>query len=136
MKKLATLLRAGQLFAHNAHNSTYGPAFFEDHEFFGETYDSLSKAYDDVVERGIGLDLVKCEELADIQREAAMLVPKAGKPEQMFYTISKMDYAVLDEIGALFKGRLSQGTQNLLQGIADATEKRCCFLIRRKLKTS
>lgn len=135
MKKLATLLRAGQLFAQNAHHCSSGISFFEDHEFFGETYKSIGKAYDNVIERGIGMDEIKCEDLQGIQVDAAKAVPETGAPKQLFYTQMKLDYEVCEEIEKLCKsGKLKQGTQNLLQGIADETEKRCCYLIKRKLK--
>ena len=55
MKELLYLLRAMQIYSHNAHNLIKGNAFFGDHDFFGDVYLQLEGNFDSVAERIIGL---------------------------------------------------------------------------------
>lgn len=137
MKKLATLLRTGQLFAQNAHHASHGSAFFADHEFFGKAYEDIGEAYDDIIERGLAIGCIKEEDLCEIQCDAAQAVPETGCCKEMFLSLGELDRAVCEEIEGLCKDvELTQGTQNLLQGIADKSEKRWAYLIRRRLLDS
>lgn len=132
MESLASLLRAYQLYAHNAHNLCKGSLFFADHEFLGELYSQAEGHYDSVVERAIGLgqpiDLIK------VQMDAVVTIK--DKPQQVnenkvyFQTLLDMCGGVYSAIDALCKSPgLSEGTKNLLQGIADQHE-----MIKYKLK--
>lgn len=134
MIQLAIKLRTGQLYAHNAHHAAHGSTFFEDHEFFGEAYDAIGKAYDDVVERGIALGIIEPQYLSAIQQNAIRELPEIGSDEEMLARLQYLDRGVCKEIETCMREmKLSQGTQNLLQDIADSTEKRSEYLIRRRL---
>lgn len=132
MKRLAELYRAAQFYAHMAHNLASGPTFFSDHEFLGELYETYEKAYDDVVERMIGL--------GDNPNIPAITIAAAmeGKDhreqttDQCFSYLSLMEREICDEISKIVADT-SDGTQNLLQGLADESEKRQ-FLIGQRLK--
>lgn len=131
MKQIAVILRALQLYAHNAHNLAKGKTFFEDHEHFGELYATYESAYDSVIERMIGLD--DAPDLIDVTERACALVKKSpADNEEAFETIMATEYALREEVEAA-NGKASLGTQNFLQGIADASEQRC-YLIGQRLK--
>ena len=131
MKQIAVILRALQLYAHNAHNLAKGKTFFEDHEHFGELYAAYESAYDSVIERMI--ELGDDPDLIDILDRSCELVKKAPVDnEDAFDTIMATEYALKEELEAV-NGKASLGTQNLLQGLADDSEKRC-YLIGQRLK--
>lgn len=131
MKQIATILRALQFYAHNAHNVAKGKSFFEDHEHFGELYAAYESAYDAVIERMIGLD--QTPDLIKILEGACALVTKEPVTnEEAFETLMATEYALREEIDTANKGA-SLGTQNFLQGLADTSEQRC-YLIGQRLK--
>lgn len=120
MDKLATYYRCAQLFAHNAHNLTSGPNFFADHEFLGELYGTYESAYDSIIERALGMgeqvDLVK------IQQDAAQCLSDYST-DKIFVSLLNLELllcTLLEEAN----GKASLGTQNLLQGLCDASEAR------------
>ena len=55
MKDLAIYYRCAQFYSHAAHNLAFGDEFFQDHEYLGELYGAYETAYDDIIERMIGL---------------------------------------------------------------------------------
>lgn len=125
MDKLAITYRSAQLYAHNGHNLVKGPTFLEDHEFLGELYGAYESAYDDVIERIIGLGSESLD-LPALNIVAAQYVGRIGspsKPEEIFEAILGMEAAICARIKGAMDGA-SDGTQNLLQGLADDSEKR------------
>ena len=132
MKQIAVTLRGLQLFAHNAHNLAKGKTFLEDHEFFGELYTTYETAYDDVVERMIGLN--GDQDLNAITDEAEDMASsvKFSDNEQAYNVLLITEKELLDVIEKDFKG-YSLGTQDLLQGIANESERRI-YKFKRKLK--
>lgn len=132
MKQIAITLRGLQLFAHNAHNLAKGKTFLEDHEFFGELYATYETAYDDVVERMIGLN--GDQDLNAITDEAEDMASsvKFADNEQAYNVLLVTEKQLLDVIEKGFKG-YSLGTQDLLQGIANESERRI-YKFKRKLK--
>lgn len=132
MKQIAITLRGLQLFAHNAHNLAKGKTFLEDHEFFGELYATYEAAYDDVVERMIGLN--GDQDLNAITDEAEDMASsvKFADNEQAYNVLLVTEKQLLDVIEKGFKG-YSLGTQDLLQGIANESERRI-YKFKRKLK--
>lgn len=130
MQDLATLYRAAQLYAHNAHNVAKGSTFFEDHEHLGELYGTYEKAYDDIIERIIGLG--RYVDLIAVNRKACALAAEMGIPngnETAFKELLDMERSFRSEI----EGYTSEsvGTLNFLQGLADESEKRTYLLGRR-----
>lgn len=124
MKELAQHLRFAQFYAHNAHNLISGDEFFQDHEFLGDLYGTYESAYDDVVERMIGLGGEP--DLGEITCAAAHDAKMAGwnpDPKVCFASIFGIEQHLCDLIDRLIEGA-SNGTQNFLQGLADESEKR------------
>ncbi len=133
MDSLITQFRALQVLAHRAHNVIKGPTFFEDHKFLGKLYPAYEEAYDSAVERVIGLGTEKLN-LAKINIAASKMsdiLPDETKPEPFFRVILKGEKDLCGMIDEAVKNA-SQGTQNLLQGFADDSEKRQ-FLIKQRL---
>jgi DNA-binding ferritin-like protein len=118
LEGLAISYRRMQLFAHNAHNLATGKTFMQDHGFLSELYAAYTDAYDDLVERMIGLG--QSADLSSIQQQAAASIP-SGSP---FPTLLGMEKAVTAEIEEEIKEGGTQGTINLLAGLADASEVR------------
>jgi DNA-binding ferritin-like protein len=102
-----------------------GPTFFEDHEFLGELYPAYEAAYDSLVERVIGLGSEKLS-ITKINRVAAdmsAVAPDETKAETFFRIILKGEK---DLCGLIDKAmaKASNGTQDLLQGLCNASEAR------------
>lgn len=131
MNSIAIFLRALQLYSHNAHNLAKGPTFFEDHEYFGELYAAYESAYDSIVERMIGEG--ETPDLGDISVKAAGI--SNGKTikdnENSFKTILATETRLREEIKKEVSNA-SDGTQNLLQGLADDSLNRC-YKIKQRL---
>lgn len=133
MKTIAIMLRALQFGAHNAHNLAKGPTFMEDHEHFADLYAAYEKEYDDVVERMIGtgsdVDLVSINKTAmdlagsmdNSSSDSSFAVILAADKKLMAAVENESDSASL-------------GTQDLLQKIADACERRQ-YAIQQRLAT-
>ena len=137
MRRLATLLRSAQLYAHAAHHAASGCTFLQDHEFLGETYAELEGFYDDVVERGFGTGEISPKMLWQIQDDAVNEMEEVGEDccnEELLECVQGSLIRICDEIEKLAKGKYSQGTINLLVGIADKLEHRAKYLIARRLK--
>ena len=135
MDKLATLYRAGQFYAHAAHNFTKGATFFQDHEFLGGLYGTYEDAYDGLVERMIGTG--EAFSVQTILTNATALAnkyadPSAFSPAVMFGVLLDMEKQFRAEIDAIYDSA-STGTQNMLAGLADESEVRS-YKIQQRLK--
>lgn len=124
MHTLASIYRAAQLYAHFAHNVVKGSTFFADHEFLGELYPAYEAAYDAIVEREIGLG--ETVSIPEITKNAYHLFATAAKDsdaQTFFKRLLATEKQICIQIAKDMKGK-SDGTQNLLQGLADDSEKR------------
>jgi len=133
MNNLATLFRAAQFYAHNAHNLASGDEFFQDHKFFGAAYEAYTEAYDSIVERMIGLGVAV--DLPLISKNAANLVAESGKHvdnKECFQSLFGLERAICAAIKTEVPNA-SDGTQNMLQGLADESEMRQ-YKIQQRLK--
>jgi DNA-binding ferritin-like protein len=133
MHDLAVILRAAQLYAHNAHNLAQGATFFADHEELGELYPAYEGAYDLVVERMIGLD--EQVDLNEIQVEAVKMLASFGPADpnkRAFQVLLEMEKEIQTACAGSLKGS-TEGTKNMLQGLADDSEKRA-YLIGQRVK--
>ena len=137
MKQLAILLRSAQLAAQNAHNGMKGETFAPDHALAGDAYGQLTEAYDSVVERGIGLGVLDETDLEEIQEEAVSAMSKLpADNDGKLRAIAANDRDICERIEELCKsGKLTEGTRDLLAGIANACEHRMGYLISRRLKS-
>lgn len=131
LKNLATVLRASALYAHAAHNTISGETFLSDHEFLGDLYTALTTAYDDVVERAIGLG--EEVDLLSMQVDAAESLKNLSLSDAtaIFKQILENEKTIQDEISDAINGT-TVGTNDLLAGIADAGEVRI-YKIRQRL---
>lgn len=136
MSSIATLLRALQFLAHRAHNVIKGPTFFEDHKFFGKLYPDYEAAYDDIIERiiGHGTETISISKINKTAAEMSSVSPDETKADAFLRIILKgeKDLCALIEKAA---PKATQGTQNLLQGICDNSEKRQ-YQIKQRLSLS
>ena len=125
MHDLAIILRSAQLYAHNAHNMTKGKTFFSDHEFLSEAYAAYESAYDSVVERmiGLGYDVDLNRVTKEAGKDAGSYAVKDVDPEMFFTTLFNFERNICDCVKE-YVPNMTDGTQNLLQGIADDSEIR------------
>jgi DNA-binding ferritin-like protein len=128
MLEIAVSFRAMQLFAHHAHNLCARLAFHQDHEFFAEAYGFAEKSYDNIIERIIG---TKGEEGLDIKNILKGVYSKLDKAPSIGVKENKIFYMFLleqfknanKELNDLCKKpEISEGTRQLLGGIADEVE--------------
>ena len=138
MKKLATKLREAQLFAHAAHNLVHGTSFFADHEFLGEAYEAYTKAYDETIERMIGLDeevnpLLITSDAATSANETFHV--RRMDSYEMFYALIGLEKEICQLVKETIEAGVSHGTSNLLEGFADHSEVRQYKIAQRILWT-
>jgi DNA-binding ferritin-like protein len=122
---VAIIYRSAQLIAHNCHHLVKGATFFEDHEFLGELYGTYEGAYDSIIERII--PLAGTANLSDITARACAgaggFNPEGKTSLEIFSAIMVIEQAICSVIKNAVPGA-TDGTQNLLQGLADESEVR------------
>lgn len=123
MKTVAITLRSMQFFAHAAHQQASGKTFMQDHAFFGSAYAEYEDAYDKVVERmiGLGQEVDPSAITTDASKIAA--AKKADNPDESYQTLLDSEKHLCKLI-AVEARKASDGTQNMLQGLADDSEVR------------
>lgn len=126
LDQLIIILRAMQLYTHNAHNVIVGPTFFEDHEVLGDLYPKYEAAYDSIVERAIGLNI--SVDLVESQSGAVNVMQKmklSSEPKECFSTILQLESILCAKIQeCLDTGKYSEGTKQMLGNLADESEAR------------
>lgn len=127
---IATLLRYMQFYGHIGHNLLGGQTFFQDHSFLAELYAAYENHYDDIIERMIGLD--EEVDLVDIQKEAVSGLKSPKSYEACYKELLDCEAELCNMIEKLVK-ESSQGTANLIQGIADESEVRQ-YKLKQRLK--
>lgn len=136
MIEAAILLRNKQLVVHNMHNNASKVAFLADHDYLGEIYGKAESQYDGIIERLIGLG--QTPDLNSVQIQAAQklaALPPAKDNGEMFSQILMLNKQILQVIEAECRsGKLSQGSLQLLGGIADELEGECYKLVQRTKK--
>lgn len=126
LDQLVIISRAMQLYTHNAHNMITGPTFFEDHEELGDLYPKYESIYDSLVERMIGLNI--SINLIESQSGAVAVIqnfPSSSEPKPCFTVILQLEQMLCKKIQeCLASHPYSEGTKQLLGGIADESEMR------------
>ena len=127
MKKLAIKFREAQIFAHAAHNLVQGSSFFSDHEFLGEAYEAYTKAYDDTIERmiGLGKDVNPLAITAEAANDALDTYKLANADSyDIFYALLGLEKSICEIVRDTIEEGVTHGTSNLLEGFADQSEMR------------
>jgi DNA-binding ferritin-like protein len=136
MKQLTILLRAMQLYYHQAHNIVSGPTFFSDHEFLGGLYKQTEVWYDSVTERFIGQDNnIEKVDLVETLEDVLNLLkdyPMDSDAEHLLSQGLEMEQSLCQMINQLCPSQ-SEGTKQLIGDIADQSEARQYLLQRRLL---
>lgn len=127
MLQLVICFRAMQLFAHSAHLLCARTVFFQDHEFFGSVYGQAEGYFDSISERMIGLgqeDQLKLQNVMSAVNQKLASAPSVGVKENKEYYVHLLNQC--DEacklIDAVCKNGASEGTKQLIGGIADELE--------------
>lgn len=127
MKKLAIKFREAQIFAHAAHNLVQGSSFFSDHEFLGEAYEAYTKAYDDTIERmiGLGKDVNPLAITAEAANDALDTYKLANADSyDIFYALLGLEKSICEIVRDTIEEGVTHGTSNLLEGFSDQSEMR------------
>jgi len=132
LSQLASQYASAKLIAHAYHHQTKGEPFFADHAFFGELYEAYDTAFDNLVERVIGLGEAN---------SSASIIAKACEDFQTCVDDGYFEgnlFACILDIEMAFQHTISDlnpdatlGTQNLLAQLADDSETRCYKLSQR-----
>lgn len=130
MDKLATIFRAAEQVAHAFHHTVSGPSFLADHAFLADIYNAYFEAFDDVIERAIGLG--EPLDLAKVNADATALASAtvATDPATWAKTLLDWETMIQAEVAALMVDA-SVGSQNLLAQFADDSEARSYKLRQR-----
>jgi len=134
---LAVHARAMQLFAHMCHNVVGRATFFSDHEHLGELYGVYETAYDDLVERCIGLHGVEyfnhAQILSQVCAKVQSLPQQLKENKDAFRIVEALEQELRKKLEMACKlPDASEGTKQLLGGMADESEKRS-YLIKRRM---
>lgn len=133
LPRLSTLAKIKFLYAHRAHLTSSGPNAHADHLFFKELYEAYFDEFDSICERIIFL--VRAGRLnkssfgmSGIAAETHVekLMSKDKDNMEFFSRLLELENEMLGLIEQTKD--VSQGTSNLVQGIADNCEKRCYAL--------
>lgn len=127
---IAALLRYMQFYGHIGHNLLGGQTFFQDHSFLSELYSAYETHYDDIIERMIGLE--EELDLVEIQKESVSGLKSPKSYESCYKDLLDCEIELCQMIEKLVKDS-SQGTANLIQGIADQSEVRQ-YKLKQRLK--
>ena len=128
MLELSVLVRALQLSVHHAHLLCARAVFMPDHLLLGDIYGQAEDWFDAVSERMIGLGQESELELGAFMKavsEKMKSMPSTGVKEnsEFFVSVMGMLNEITDMIEKLCKEKgMSQGTLNMLAGIADQAE--------------
>lgn len=138
MLQLVILFRSMQIFSHSAHLLCARTVFFQDHEFFGSVYGQAEGYFDSLSERMIGLgqeEQLKLQSVMVAVSQKLASAPSVGVKENKEYYAFLLSQAeegckLCDQ---LCKAGASEGTKNLIAGIADELEV-LKYKISRRLK--
>lgn len=119
MNDLLVFYRALNLYAHNAHNLISGDTFFEDHAFFADIYTCADGDYDSIAERVIGTG--GSFNIGEVLEMSTSIVKSLS--DDYYGEILKLIEEINSSIESLSKnGKISIGTLNFIQGLADKNE--------------
>lgn len=128
MLELSVLVRAMQLYVHHAHLLCARAVFMPDHLLLADIYSQAEDWFDGVSERMIGLGMEKELEfdsyMASVTKKLKGL-PSTGVKENREYFAATMTMLneLTDMVEKLAKEKgMSQGTINMLAGMADQAE--------------
>jgi DNA-binding ferritin-like protein len=138
LEKLATVLRALQLYGQHAHNNCAGKSFIPDHDMFASSYQAAADAYDSVVERIIG-STGKPVDTMEISLQAIKLTASCSRNPgecntEFLRGVLKLELATCVHIDQLCESRsLPEGTRQLIGDIADKSMSRQ-YKLKQRLK--
>jgi DNA-binding ferritin-like protein len=131
LSSVLVALRAASFLHQTHHWQTRGPTYYADHLLFDRLYNDSQPFIDQVAERAVGLghaDLVSpVHQVQQLAQVIGFLGPSDGSPGQLVQTSLRMESLVLAMIDQAVNvlrgsGALTNGTDNLLQGVADLHE--------------
>ena len=140
---LLSMLRATGHIHQSHHWQTRGQQFYGDHLLFDRLYTEVRKSVDPLAERAVGAGdyplvnaVVTSKQIADMVK--LLSVGNGQSPEQYVLTSLRSTAATLALLRIAYealsrKGKLSHGTDNLLQDLADTLEGHV-YLLKQRAK--
>lgn len=142
MSALLTSLRAAAVIHQTHHWQTRGQSFYGDHLLFERLYNDTVPAIDSVAERLVGLGGVALVDPVTQTRHLARCIAQCyeGSSGNLVQVSLHKEYKVLEAIKIVLgvlknAGLLTDGTENLLQDIADKHEE-FVYLLKQRDATS
>lgn len=147
MSALLTCLRSASLIHQTHHWQTRGLAFYGDHQLFMRLYEDSQAFIDSVAEKTVGLGNPSLVDPVIQAKHLAYCVSKCYEdakaeegPNGMVQISLQKEYYILEAVKVVLHelgeaGILSDGTENLLQGIADKHEE-FVYLLKQRLDAS
>lgn len=138
LEKLATALRALQIYGQHAHNNCVGKSFVPDHDMFASSYEAAADAYDSVIERIIGTTGKPVDTLALVS-EAVKLTSQCSREAgdcntEFLKGVLKLEMAICVYIDRFCQAeKLPEGTKQLIGDIADKSMSRQ-YKLKQRLK--
>lgn len=133
-EQLAILLATYQVFYTNVHGyhwNIMGEKFFEAHAKFGELYDELAGPIDAIAERIRALDGFPSHRMSDYLKQS--LIPEAVQTKDWKLNVLDIQtglftlVTLLKDLSSLAEAQEDCGTENLVAGLVECTEKTLWF---------
>jgi DNA-binding ferritin-like protein len=129
LKKLYHYIRCMQIYYQHCHNVVAHNSFLPDHSLFGDFYDAMDIAYDNIKERCIGLHgpeyVNALEELKDCYVSLQKYPMQSKENKEFFKAALDLEQQLNQMLNILIKAEeTSEGTRNLLAQLADDSEAR------------
>lgn len=139
LPQLLALLRAVYQIHQAAHWQVKGTTFYGDHLLFQRLYEAMTPEIDAVAERAVGISadprliepVAQADAIAAYVEDIRYSVEDVATNKDLISVGLQAEQYVLDALDEILSQQTSQGTQNLLQGIADTHESHVYLLQQR-----
>lgn len=146
LSAMLAYLRAASLIHQAHHWQTQGQSFYGDHLLFMRIYEESAKGIDSLAERAIGLGGTQLVDPIMQAKHVALCVDKCygvrtdSDPEGMITISLRMENYLLEALKVVLavlgqEGLLTDGTENLLQDLADKHEE-FVYLLKQRSNVS
>lgn len=141
LTSVLAILRAAAFLHQTHHWQTHGPQYYSDHILFERLYNDSQSFIDQVAERAVGSEgesTVEPVQQTTLIGTIVQMVSTGAAPGELVNTSLRVESLVLASINQAAEilksqGKLSNGTDNLLQGAADLHET-FVYLLQQRAK--
>lgn len=133
LKELLAKLRLLAMYYQTAHWQVKSSTYYADHVLFERLYNETNEQIDGIAERAVGLTDMEAVSLADsLSMMSQFKLPTECKDNSEYAKAGlALEKSVMGTIDRALEGA-SAGTRNLLEGLADVSEKHV-YLLKQRL---